>query len=112
MAKLNTIKMKKGSLPIHYGWAAFSDFCENTGRDLNQIQDLESGMKPSDAIYLLHAGLKHGARKARKEFELSTDDVADMMDENPQLLPEAMKVFAQSFSQSSGQGEAGAIEKK
>ena len=79
--------------PVRYGFWALNQFCKVCGLTLADLGKLESQMQPEHAIGLVWAGLKDGHRKAKLSFDLSLDDIADLIDEDAQLITKCMTVF-------------------
>lgn len=94
------VKVGEVSLPIKYGFNALRMFTEMTGTDLSSLESMTT-ISLDKGIKLLWCGLKDGARAEKKEFNLTVEDVADLLDEEPNLLVEAVSVLAASFSQKS-----------
>ena len=93
-----TLKLQSGPMPLKYGWAALRDWTGLTGKSLQDLEGLNDNMTVEEVISLIWVGLKQGARIEKKEFDLDFDDVADLMDENPNLMAKAMSEFANSIS--------------
>jgi hypothetical protein len=93
-----TVKLESGSMPLKYGWAALRDWTGITGKSLQDLESLGSEMTVSEVITLIWVGFKQGARVEKVEFTLSEEEVADLMDDNPNLMNDAMKEFAKSMS--------------
>lgn len=95
---MKTIKLKNGTANLHFGWAALRDWTNITKRSLNDLQKIGDEMTVDETITLIWSGLKQGARKLKAQFELTPDDVADMMDDNPDLITIAMEEFSASMA--------------
>lgn len=89
--------------PVKYGWNALATFGEMTGTGLNDLGKFESDMNFSDVLALIYAGLKEGARAAKKEFTLTIEDVGDFLDSESDKIQEFLEVFT---SQMPKPGEA------
>jgi len=85
--------------PVKYGMAALSEFLDSEGLALSDMENLGKNMSLTTALKLVYFGLKHGARKAGKDFALSLEDIGDMCDDDPDLLEKCMKVFSESMPQ-------------
>lgn len=84
--------------PVKYGFAALRAFSDVTGTTLNELNQLGKTMTITQALALVWAGLKDGARVMNKEFDLSIDDVADLMDEDDQAMNKVLEVFTASLA--------------
>jgi hypothetical protein len=90
------IKTKKGDFPIRYGWAALAKFGDSAGLTMDDVLQMDmKKMKVSDLLKFLLAGFEDGARKEGKECKIkSTDDVADLLDEDSSVVEKAMGAFS------------------
>lgn len=96
---MNTHKVKVGEqlYPVKYGFNALRVFCNASGIELQDIEKIATSMSLDHAINLVWAGLKDGARVEKQEFDLTIEDVADMMDEDNTLITQCMELFISSF---------------
>lgn len=96
---MNTHKVKVGDklYPVKYGFNALRVFCNASGIELQDIEKIATSMSLDHAINLVWAGLKDGARVEKQEFDLTIEDVADMMDEDNTLITQCMELFISSF---------------
>ena len=82
---------------------------------LNEISNLGNNMSLDEACALILCGLKDGARKAKKEINLTVDDIADALDDDMGLLEKCMELFTESFSpktKGNSKGGSKALKKK
>ena len=84
--------------PVRFGMNALRLFCKETNRKLTDLDKLGQDLSLDDACFLIKAGLTDGARKAGKEFSLSVDDIADILDDDFDALQKVMDVFSEQFS--------------
>ena len=84
--------------PVKYGFAALRAFSDATGTTLGELGAMANNMTITQAIALVWAGLKDGARVTKQDFVLSIDDVADLMDEDENAMNNVLKVFEKSMS--------------
>ena len=84
--------------PVRFGMNALRLFCKETNRKLTDLDKLGQDLSLDDACFLIKAGLTDGARKAGKEFSLSVDDIADILDEDFDALQKVLDVFSEQFS--------------
>lgn len=96
---MNTHKVKVGDklYPVKYGFNALRVFCNASGIELQDIEKIATSMSLDHAINLVWAGLKDGARVEKQEFDLTIEDIADMMDEDNTLITQCMELFISSF---------------
>ena len=83
---------------IRYGMNALRMYCKQTNKSLNDLEKLGQDMSLDDACQLILAGLRDGARVAGKEFSLSVEDMADILDEDFDALQKCLNVFSQQFT--------------
>lgn len=84
--------------PCRFGMAALMDYTKLTNKKINDLANLGIDMTIEDAISLCWSGLKDGARKAKKPFDLEPFDVADLMDEDESAIDKIMQVFANHYN--------------
>ena len=86
--------------PVKYGMNALAIFGDLTGTGLNDLSKFETEMTFSEVLSLIYAGLKEGARQAKKEFTLTVEDVGDFLDDDVDKIQEFMKVFTEQMPKS------------
>lgn len=86
--------------PVRFGFNALRIFTEQTNKSIADLENLGGEISLSDAIYLVWAGIKDGARKSgRTELrDLSVEDVADLIDEDMETLQKVLDVFSKQFT--------------
>ncbi len=84
--------------PVKYGFAALRAFSDATGTTLGDLGNLGDNMTITQALALVWAGLKDGARVMKQDFVLTIDDVADLMDEDDEAMNKVLKVFQDSLA--------------
>ena len=85
--------------PVKYGFAALRAFSDATGTTLGDLAKLGNNMSITQALALVWAGLKDGARVMKQDFNLTIDDVADLMDTDQEAMTKVLKVFETSLAQ-------------
>ena len=99
MGNSKTIAIGGEMRPIHYGFAALAEWCDLTGSGLQDLSKLGSNLSLQAAIQLIYCGLKHGARRSKEDFNFTSDDVADWIDdEGMDIFNEAMALFGQAMA--------------
>ena len=91
------IKVGEKLYPVKYGFNALRIFCNESGIEVQEIENISQSMSLDHAINLVWAGLKDGARVEKIDFNLSVEDIADMMDEENTLITQCMELFIASF---------------
>jgi hypothetical protein len=84
--------------PIRFGMNALRIYCKQTNRSLQDLDKLGVDMSLDDACQLILAGLRDGARVAGKEFSLSVEDIADILDDDFAALQSCFDVFTTQFT--------------
>lgn len=87
----------KTEMPVFFGFNALRKYCRNTGTTLQQLTSMGENLTLDDAVQLCLVGLEEGARKAKKDFSLNADDVADLLDESATALGDVMNVFSEQM---------------
>tara|TARA_R100001244_G_scaffold106202_3_gene78729 strand:- start:458 stop:796 length:339 start_codon:yes stop_codon:yes gene_type:complete len=106
------VKINGEVYPIKYGFAALRAFSDVTNTKLSDMDKMASNMTFTQAIGLVWAGLKDGARVSKKDFDLDLDDVADLLDEDDQALERVLKIFSDNLSQGSTPAKGKRASKK
>ena len=83
---------------LRYGMNALRLYCKRTNRSLQDLDKLGQDMGLDDACQLILAGLQDGARVAGKDFDLTIEDIADILDEDFGALQKCFDVFGEQFS--------------
>lgn len=91
------IKVGEKTYPVKYGFNALRMFCNESGIELQDLEKIASSMKIDHAINLVWAGMKDGARVEKQDFDLTPEDIADLMDEDNTLINQCMELFVASF---------------
>ena len=95
--KATLVKIGGKVYPVKYGYAALRAFSDVTGSNLADLDNLEDEMTMTQAIGMVWAGLKDGARVTKEPFTMDLDDVADLLDEDEGALLKVLKVFSGSL---------------
>jgi hypothetical protein len=99
-------------MPIYFGNKALYLIEKQSGVPFSQIDTLFDNMTLETMCMIIKIALQEGARKEKKPFEMSDDDILDAMDEmsNEQLF-DMIRVIS-SFAFKGSGGEAGGEEGK
>ena len=68
-----------------------------TGTSLNKLMNLGQDMTLDQALKLVLVGIEEGCRKSGQKFELSIDDLSDMLDTDMSGLTTALEIFGQQM---------------
>jgi hypothetical protein len=93
------------ALPFSFGMAALARFCTAHGLKLSDVSDVLSDPSPDVVLSLLWHGFADGYRRERKDFNITTDDIGDLLDSDNELAQKCMQVISESMPK--GEAEAG-----
>jgi hypothetical protein len=106
MSELKKIAIGGEMRPIHFGFAALSQWCDLSGLGLNELSNVGENLSLSNAINLIYVGLKHGARRDKKSFDYTADDIGDWIDQDGmEVFNECMEIFAAQMAKISPEEE-------
>tara|TARA_R100000781_G_scaffold26759_2_gene19843 strand:- start:2669 stop:3025 length:357 start_codon:yes stop_codon:yes gene_type:complete len=88
------IKLGKKDLPCYFGFNALRKYCRATGTSLHKLGTLGSEMSLDDIVELIFYGAQEGHRKAGVDFNLTSDDIGDLLDGDQKGMQIAMELFA------------------
>ena len=106
------IETTRGSLPFSWGMAALSKFCTEHNMGLQDFAKMENSITPTLLISMLWHGFQDGHRKERKPFEVHPDDIADMLDDDAEMLQRCMEIISKSMPGNSDAGNVPTPGKK
>tara|TARA_R100000781_G_scaffold8491_2_gene7660 strand:+ start:385 stop:741 length:357 start_codon:yes stop_codon:yes gene_type:complete len=115
--ELNKLAIGGEMRPVHFGFATLSEWCDMGKMTLNDIGKMGNDMPLSTAISMVFCALKHGARKAKVDFKkkdgngITTDDVADWLDDDQDALLKTMDLFTKSMSKANDEKKAKGVKK-
>lgn len=89
------VKLGKKDLPMYYGFNALRKYCRATGTSLNQLSNLGTSMSLDDIVELIYHGTMEGHRRAKIDFDMTSDDIADLLDGDQSGMAKAMELFAE-----------------
>ncbi len=95
------IQIGSQELPINFGLACLAELEQLFGCSVAQLgQQIESGGIGA-AMQLIHVALKHGHRKAGKEYENTYEQTCDLLDEEGfAVIEQAFTLLANSMTAS------------
>lgn len=92
------ITIGKKDHPIKFGFNALRNYSVMTNTKLSDLEKLGNDMDLNSALTLCYCGIKDGYRSAKKDFNLSLDDLADQFDGNWESLENVFNVLAEHMS--------------
>jgi|TARA_R100000426_G_C4817462_1_gene109045 hypothetical protein len=90
--------LNKKDFPIRFGMNALRIYCKKTNTSLQDLDKLGQDLSLDNACQLILAGLQDGARVAGKQFSLTVEDVADILDDDMDALQKCFDVFSEQFT--------------
>lgn len=103
--KYDVVTIGKKDLPIYFGFNALRKYCRATGTSLAKLSTLGNDMSLDDIVELIYHGHEEGCRRAGAEFNLTSDDVADMLDGDSEGMQRALSLFAEHMGNTFGTDE-------
>tara|TARA_R110002153_G_scaffold2162_5_gene10592 strand:- start:198 stop:536 length:339 start_codon:yes stop_codon:yes gene_type:complete len=108
---VKTVTITEKKYPLYFGFNALRIYCTKAGKSLKELDQIGQNMDLNDAVCLIWSGLKDGARKTKKDFNLSVDDLSDEFDSDMDAIGRCLEVFSEFQSKQvgkSGKLKAGA----
>jgi len=93
------VKIGGEDRPVKFGFAALMQFTDATGYKLADLDKIGESLSLSEALELVRAGLKQGARVEKESFNYELEDIADWLDDSPEALEQILAIFTESFTQ-------------
>ena len=96
------IKTGRGELPVRYSWNALRKIGNDLNLTMNEVLELDLMQRSIDDVFtfVLH-GFKEGARFEKVDSKVSdVEDIADMLDDDPEILAKAMEAFKEDMKMS------------
>jgi len=90
--------LNKKDFPIRFGMNALRIYCKKTNTSLQDLDKLGEDLSLDKACQLILAGLQDGARVAGKDFDLTVEDIADILDDDMEALQKCFDIFGEQFS--------------
>jgi hypothetical protein len=92
------ITIGEKDFPIKFGFNALRKYSLMTNTNLADLQNIGNDMDLNSAITLCYCGIKDGCRVAKKKFDLTLDDLADLFDGNWDCMENVFTVLAKQMS--------------
>lgn len=96
------VTINKIDYPMYFGFNALRLFSKNTGLGFSELSKLGTNMDIDQAVQLIWAGLKDGARKSKTEFTLDIEQLADQFDDDMEALSRCIEIFAEFQAKQGG----------
>ena len=91
------VKIADTTYPIYFGFNGLRKYCTITGTSLNKLMTLGQDMTLDQALQLVLVGIEEGCRKSGKEFNLTIDNLGDMLDSDMSGLTRALEIFGEQM---------------
>ena len=91
------IELANKSYPIFFGFNGLRKYCALTGTSLNKLMTLGQDMTLDQALKLVLVGIEEGCRKSGQKFNLTIDELGDMLDSDMSGLTRALEVFGEQM---------------
>tara|TARA_R110000824_G_scaffold366935_1_gene556051 strand:+ start:1173 stop:1538 length:366 start_codon:yes stop_codon:yes gene_type:complete len=99
------VTLGKKELPIYFGFNALRKYCRATGTSLQKLGTLGTEMSLDDIVELIFHGTQEGHRRAGIDFNLDSDQIADLLDGDQKGMGIAMELFAEHMGITFSDGE-------
>ena len=99
------VTLGKKDLPIYFGFNALRKYCRATGTSLQKLGSLGTEMSLDDIVELIFHGTQEGHRRAGIDFNLDSDQIADLLDGDQKGMGIAMELFAEHMGITFSDGE-------
>tara|TARA_R100000655_G_scaffold49314_1_gene86882 strand:+ start:102 stop:518 length:417 start_codon:yes stop_codon:yes gene_type:complete len=97
--KYDIVKIANKDFPLFFGFNGLRKYCAKTGTSLNKLMTLGDNMTLDQALQLVLVGIEEGCRKSGKDFDLTIDQLGDLLDEDMDGLARALEVFGDQMGQ-------------
>lgn len=78
---------------IRFGFNALRLFSNENNLSLADMDKLGQEISLQQTLSLIHVGFREGARKMKQNFDMTIDDVADLLDNDATVMQRAMEIF-------------------
>lgn len=92
---------------IRFGFNALRIFSNENNMSLTDMDKLGQEISLQQTLSLIHVGFREGHRKMKLPFELTIDDVADLLDDDPTLMQRSLQIFQEHIGNFAPQGSKG-----
>jgi hypothetical protein len=93
------VEIADKKFPIFFGFNGLRKYCGKTGTSLNKLMTLGQDMTLDQALQLVLVGIEEGCRKSGQEFNLTIDELGDMLDIDMDGLSRALEIFGEQMGQ-------------
>jgi hypothetical protein len=96
---IDYLKIGETEYPVKFGLNALALYCDEVGIKLGELDKIGgSNTSLMDLIKLAFWGLKDGARSEGKPFDMTVENIADLLDDDPSgLIVKIVDIFKKQF---------------
>jgi hypothetical protein len=105
------IEIANKKYPIFFGFNGLRKYCAATGTSLNKLMNLGQDMTLDQALQLVLVGIEEGCRKSGQDFDLTIDELGDLLDVDMSGLTRALEIFGEHMGHNLGDQTAPAKKK-
>ena len=91
------VTIAKKKYPIFFGFNGLRKYCALTGTSLNKLMSLGENITLDEALKLVLVGIEEGCRKSGQDFNLTIDELSDMLDTDMTGLSKALEIFGEQM---------------
>jgi hypothetical protein len=96
---IDYIKIGDKEYPVKFGLNALALFCDEVGLKLGELDKIGAQSSLMDILRLAYWGMKDGARSEGKPFDLTVENIADLLDDNPSgHVVRIVNIFKKQFT--------------
>jgi hypothetical protein len=102
------IETSKGGLPIRYSWNALRLIGDELNMTMNEMLTFDlMNRKIGDTFTFVYYGFVEGARLEKEDCKVkSVEDVGDLLNDNPDILADAIECFAEDMKAVKTKGDS------
>ena len=97
MKKYTFTKIGSKEYPIKFGFNSLRKYSAKTNTSLADLDRLGQEMNLDNALTLIYCGIEDGYRASKQDFDLTMDDLADLIDEDFNAIGRCMEVLAEQM---------------
>tara|TARA_R110001583_G_scaffold41335_2_gene131601 strand:+ start:8047 stop:8403 length:357 start_codon:yes stop_codon:yes gene_type:complete len=96
------VKIASKNYPVFFGFNGLRKYCAATGTSLNKLMNLGQDMTLDQALQLVLVGIEEGCRKSSQDFDLTIDELSDLLDSDMGGLTRALEIFGEHMGHNIG----------
>ena len=100
--KYTFTKIGDKEYPVKFGFNSLRKYSAKTNTSLADLDKLGQEMNLDNALTLIFCGVEDGYRAAKQDFNLTMDDLADLIDDDFDAIGRCMEVLAEQMGGNTG----------